>query len=508
MLTRRTRGSRPILATTAGRLLSSARRAMPWRHLGLATLVAAFGWTGAAPAPAASNLPELGDSTAGILSDAEEERLGQRLMLQARSQFRFVDDPELTGYLNDLGRRLASHSDAPDRSYRFLLIDDSLLNAFAAPGGFIAVYSGLWLATETESELAAVMGHEVAHITQKHLQRMAARAKQQSLPTAAAVVAAVLLGGQAGAAALTTANAVLLDDQLRYSRDFEREADAIGIRILAESGFDVNAMASFFGKLERESRLMEGNVPEFLRTHPLSTNRIAEAESRAHRYPARSPQPTEAFDHAQAKLRAVSSDDPARVAAQFADDLANGRLRNPRAGRYGYALALAGASQYEQALKEIDALVAQTPDQPRYIAGRAQILSAAGRFDDALPLLADGAERFPEYKPLWHYYADVLLRTGRAAEARPLLRKRIREDPADPELYRKLARAAGESGNLAEGHQAMAEHYYLTFDYDAAIDQLETARKHAGDSAYLQASIDARLEQIRDEYSRLKALDE
>ena len=409
----------------------SALRRLLSTAVAVATAVA---WL--APVPAATELPDLGNAAAGVLSDAQEVRLGQRFMLQARYQFNFIEDPELEDYLNTLGRTLVAHSDAPNRSFRFMLINDPVLNAFAAPGGHISVYSGLFMKTKTESELAAVLGHEIAHVTQHHLQRMVSRAKQQTLPATAAMIAAILLGGQLGAAALATTNAALADDQLRYSRDFEREADAIGIRTLGESGFDANAMAGFFGALEEQSRLLEGNVPEFLRSHPLSINRIAEAQSRANRYLDPPPAASSDFEHARAKLRAMAGGSAARVAAQFADNLAMERYVSEAAERYGYALALARNAQYDSAQQEIARLIESHPDEPRYASARSQILMAAGHYDEAIALLAASTERFPEYRPLWYYYSDALLRTGQADAAKPVLRARIRAEPDNPHLYR------------------------------------------------------------------------
>ncbi len=455
------------------------------------------------PVATATDLPNLGDSSAAVISDAEQQALGREFMRGARKQFKFVTDPELTNYLNRLGDLLVANSDAPTEPFQFFLIDNPDLNAFAVPGGFISVHTGLILATESESELAAVLAHEIAHISQRHLPRMIAAAKRQSLPATAALVGAILLGGQAGAAALAATNAALLEAQLRFSRDFEREADNLGIRTLAGSGYDPTAMARFFGRLEQSTRLSESNAPEFLRTHPLSVNRIAESEARALDYPAAPPGSDEEFHHIRAKIRATLVQDTARAAAQFADNLKQGNFKNENAERYGYALALAASSQYEPALAEIEKLILSHVDTPRYHIAYSQIQLQAGQFEQALKTLTDATELFPDDNLLQQYYADALLKTNNAEQAKPILRKQIRHEPKNPGLYQMLARAAGETGAIAESYQALAEYYYLLYDIDQALEQLHTASEHVGDSFYLKASIDARTQELQAEKARI-----
>ena len=447
----------------------------------------------------ATELPDLGNTSATVISASEERQLGQEFMRDARGKLRFVEDPELLAYANALGHKMVANSDAATRDFQFFLIQDPSLNAFAVPGGFISVYTGLILASATESELAAVVAHEIAHISQNHMARMLERGKQMSLPATAAMIGAILLGGQAGAAAIATTNAALLEKQLSYSRGFESEADAIGIRILARSGFDPLAMPAFFKQMERRTRVHESIVPEILRTHPLNPNRIAESEARAREYPSPQSIDNRAFYRAKAKIRALFSDRPRDAVRIFANNLSMHNYADESAERFGYATALLRTSQYEEALKQVELLLQTAPHDPSFYLLKGQIVARRGHYLQALKWLAAATSEHPDYGPLAQYYADLLVRTGNAAQAKPLIRSRLKQEPNNPQLWEISARAAGETGETYVAHQSMGEYYYLLGDIEQALAQFETAREHTGDSFYASASIDARIEEIRAE---------
>lgn len=452
----------------------------------------------------ASDLPDLGDPSTSALSVLEEKRLGQQFMRQARQQLEFVEDPELVGYVRALGQGLVASSDAPGGYFRFYLVRDPNLNAFAAPGGHIAVHTGLILAASGESELAGVLAHEIAHVTQRHLPRMIERSKRQSLPAAAAMAAAILLGGQAGQAALVATNAAVIESQLRYTRDFEREADAIGIRTLTESGFDANGMVTFFKQMEQWSRIRDGGVPEFLRTHPLTPDRVAEAETRASRAPPPTRLSNSDFLHMRNKIRATFDGRPEQTALHFESELRDGRAADEMASRYGMALGLMRSAQHDRARSEIRRLLEAAPDYGPYLVAYGEIEMAAGAYDAALAAFAAGVERNPGYPPLTQLYAEALIKTGHAEQAKPILREQIRANPEESGLYGLYARAAGESGAAFESYQALGEYYYLQGELRTALDQLYTARRHAGDSFYATSSVDARIQEIEEELRRLE----
>ncbi len=238
-----------------------------------------------APPALAEGLPDLGESSAADLSPQMERRIGESIVRDIRlHEAAYVDDAEIQGYLNDLGGRLAANAPGHRQDFEFFAVKDPTLNAFALPGGYIGVHTGLLLAAQSESELAGVLSHEIAHVEQRHIARMVGKQGQANLTSLAALVVAILAAGsnaQVAQAALATGTAVNMQTQLNYTREFEREADRIGMQILESSGYEVQGMASFFVRLQQFGRLYENNAPAYLRTHPLTTERIADMENRA-----------------------------------------------------------------------------------------------------------------------------------------------------------------------------------------------------------------------------------
>lgn len=458
--------------------------------------------TGLGTAPgvtsAQSDLPSLGRSNTG-LSELDEKRLGREFIRNARRSMPFVEDPELTQYISDLGGRIAANSDEPEAGYRFYLIRNGALNAFAVPGGHIAVNTGLIMATESEAELASVLAHEVAHVTQHHLARMVDQSKGEGLKMLGALAAAILLGGQAGQAAFVAANASAIENQLEYSRGFEQEADGIGLQTLARAGYDPRAMPTFFERLQRWARVYDSGAPEFLRTHPLTTDRIADTRARADGYDSTdNPDPSD-FYHVRAKIRAAFSDDAGNTAAQFSSNLESGEYENKAAERYGYALALSNAGRSDKALEVIDALLEDNPDSVRYQTARGNILLSGGRYDDATEQFKRAHERWPDDRALNLYYASALIQTKNYADAKRILKKQLLRDSDDPQIYSLLARAEGEMGNSLVAHQNLAEYHFLRANLQEAYRQLKLAEKYAGNSDYARQSIEARMQEVRRE---------
>ena len=454
----------------------------------------------ALPTSAQDNLPDLGDYSGSILSNAEEAKLGREFMREIRRQLDFIDDTELVTYINILGRHLADYSDQPGRKYTFYLVRDNTLNAFAVPGGYITVHTGLITTTRHESELASVLAHEIAHITQSHMARMVARSKRNNIPAMAALIAAILLGGPIGEAALVGTQATILDKQLQYSRGFEEEADAIGIRTLAGAGYDPRAMPEFFGRLQQYSRSLESSAPEFLRTHPLTYSRIAESESRAENYPrVENPDETQ-FLLMQAKIRALyEGTNLAKVEAGFASRLAENNFGNFAAERYGHALAMMANGKYTEARSKMTALLQEDPKRVSYMIALAQIEMSAGRRSSAVSVYEAARKIYPNNLVLDLYFIDALIANDQYAEAKKVLKSHLLVRRRDPRLYRLLARAEGEAGNSLQAHQALAEFYYYNGNPREALRQLSLAEKYTGESFYAQSSVEARTEEIQRE---------
>jgi predicted Zn-dependent protease len=471
-------------------------------HLSLAfCLATATSW----PAARADNinLPDLGDESAAVISPSQERKLGEDFMRRARSTLAFVDDPELNGYIQSLGQKLVSHSDTPQKEFKFFLVSDQSINAFAVPGGFVGVHTGLILATQSEGELASVLAHETVHVTQRHIPRLIAESQRTTLPAMAAILASILLAGsghgQGAEAGIALTTAAVAQKGINYTRSFEEEADRIGMQVLTRAGFDPRAMPAFFERMQVLNRHNESSLPEFLRTHPVTINRIADARNRAERYPSPPTPDSGEFHHVRAKLRALAPGDPKEIIRGFRDNLAQGKYRDADAERYGYTLALLRDRQYTQARGEINRLVERHPQRPVYRVAQAEIEMAAGNRQEALAIYAAAHKRTPANAILQRRYAEALLKAGKPQAARNLLKTALRQQTDDPALYKLMAQAAGAAGKPLEAHQALAEHYYLNGNPKAAIEQLRIAARYAGDNFYVQSSLEARTNAIKEE---------
>jgi predicted Zn-dependent protease len=448
-------------------------------------------------------LPDLGDESRAVITPTQERKLGEDFMRRARTHLRLVDDFELNDYIQQLGQRLVARSDTPQQDFRFFVVDDPSINAFAVPGGFVGVHTGLIRHAQSESELASVLAHETAHVTQRHIPRLIAEENRTTLPALAAILASILLassgavsGAEAGVA-LTTA--AVAQKGLNFTRAFEEEADRIGMQILARAEFDPRAMPQFFERMQQANRYNDTSLPEYLRTHPVTTNRIADSRNRAERFPPRTIPDSSAFHHVRAKIRAFAPGDAAEIARSFRADLESDRSADPDAERYGYALALARAQDYAAARAEIGKLLARHPRQPYYRIAQAEIEMRAGRYPEALGYYAAARRDLPDSPAIARQYAAALLKTGQPRAARDLLGPLLRQRGDDPALYRMMAAAAGDSGAPAEAHRAQAEFFYLTGNLNGAIQQLQLASRLAGDNFYLQSSIEARMSAIKEE---------
>ena len=301
----------------------------------------------------ADELPDLGDVSQGALSPVQERKLGERIMTQIRANAAYVDDPDINDYLNAIGYRLISNSPDPGGPFEFFGIADNSVNAFALPGGFIGVHSGLLLSAQSESELASVLSHEIAHVTQRHLARMIAAQQRAGLASMAALAVAILAARSnpdVSAAAIAAAQAGAIQSSLNFTREHEREADRIGLQVMDKSGFDVHAMPVFFERLQKATRVYETGAPSYLRTHPLTFERIADVQSRIEGVPFRQVPDSLEFHLVRARLAALEGNP--RVAVTTFDDMLYGRkFTNEAAARYGLVVALLRAGDFARAQK-------------------------------------------------------------------------------------------------------------------------------------------------------------
>jgi predicted Zn-dependent protease len=454
------------------------------------------------PPARAQNLPDLGESAQAALSAADEREIGDSIMREIRGDPDYIDDPEITGYVQSLGQRLASAALAESRKFEFFVIRNPQVNAFALPGGHIGIHSGLILTAQTESELASVVAHEIGHVVQRHLARMVDKQNQLQIASIAGLALAILAAGtnaQVAQAAAIASQAGPLQAALSYNRDFEREADRVGFQILSDSGFDVHGMPAFFERMQRSTRLYENNAPSYLRTHPLTTDRIADMQNRALDAPFRQRPDSVEFGLVRAKLRAEagSAED---AAAFFRDAIKERRYASEAAMRYGYAVALVRDKQPKLAAIEVGAARQAGLQHPMLETLAARVKLAEGDRAGAIEILTAARARYPESMGVAYDYADALLSVKRAQESLDLLIKLVKQNPDDPRLYEMQARAYSELGKRADQHRALAEMYLLKGSLPAAIEQLRLAQK-AGDADFYELSaVDARLRELQGRY--------
>jgi predicted Zn-dependent protease len=454
-------------------------------------------------------LPEMGDSAGALISPREEFQIGQAFFWRLQQNTDLIEDPEVNSYIQSLGYKLAANSDEPGLNYTFFMVPDPAVNAFAAPGGFIGVNAGLILTAEKEDEVASVLAHEIAHITQRHILRSFERYKRMTIPRTAALIAAALLGvadPSAGSAALMAVQAGDIQSQLDYSRAHESEADNLGMQTLVSSGFDPNAMPSFFEKLQQASRYFGGDsVPEFLRTHPVTLSRIADARGRAEQYQVKPQLADELkFYLIREKLRVMMADDMSDLLQHYEHVLELNSDKNKDPVNYGYALALLKSGQHTKARSTLQPLLDKEHDRLAYQLALADIELAVGRIDSALKIYEENQRLYPDDQALSMKHVQVLLRTARPHQAAKLLQTQLDLGGQSRDLYKQMAQAKGDMGQKSQAHTWLAEYYYQSGLLKAAADQLRLAAEAAGYDEYQRAKIASRLREVENALAQME----
>ena len=470
-----------------------------------------FGAIRPTPAPApplpqtTPSLPDLGDAAQAEFSPAQERKLGETVIRQLRASGAYMNDPEVNDYLNRLGHRLIAASKDIKQDFEFFAVPDSTINAFALPGGYIGVHTGLILLTQNESELASVLAHEISHVTQHHIARMIAGQKDSMLMSLAGLALAVLASrshssssGDAAQAAIAATQAASIQHQINFTRENEYEADRLGFQRLDAAGFDVNAMASFMERLQRSVRFVEGNVPSYLRDHPVTYERIAEAQARAAGHPYRQVVDSLDFHLVRALLRSYEGD--ARDAVRFFDTaLADHKYNNEIAAHYGLVASLLRAKDYPRAKTELAKLEKMAPPHPMIAAIGGHVYLDSGDTDAAIKRFESALAKYPNKMQLVYDYPEALMKAGRNADAAAFIEKELERFPNDGPLHQTAARAYAALDKKLMQHKHQGEYYAWQGNLKGAVDQMELASK-ANDGDFYQLSVvDTRLRALRRE---------
>lgn len=452
------------------------------------------------PGALADGLPELGDASGSDLSAAAERRLGETIMRDIRlREPTYLDDPEVESYLNEIGHRLAAHAEEVGGSYRFFAINDSSINAFAMFGGFIGVNTGLILSSQTESELAAVLAHEVSHVSQRHLARQVAKSKQTSIASVLAIAMAVIAARSNAdviGATLAASEAASIQSQLAFTRDFEREADRAGLDLLEKAGFDVHGMPQFFERLQRATRVYENNAPVYLRSHPITVDRMSDMENRTNRIPFKQIPGSLDFQLVRAKLLAEQGT-PMESIKRMEELVRERKFVSEPAARYGYALALQRNDRFAEAEAELATIAKEGVGAAMIERLAADLKGKRGDWKAAARHYEVALQRFPSAGALRYNYADALLQAGEGETARRFLADAVQQYPGDPKLVGLLAKTYAALGRLAGQHRAQAELYLLNGQLTPAVEQLQLAQRVKGLDFYEQSAIDARLRELK-----------
>jgi beta-barrel assembly-enhancing protease len=495
---------------------------------------------GAQDKPDDIQLPDLGSSANALISPQEAQDYGAMMLQQMRALDMVVDDPLLDDYINSLGFRLVANSAKPKDHFAFFIPKDPVINAFSAPGGYIGINSGLIVITRSEDELAAVMAHEIGHITQNHLQRAYEAAKKDTplmaLVALGAIAAGGAAGGQAAAAALLGGQGVIMQKEINFTRKDEAEADRTGIMTLSKAGFDPNAMADFFQRMEDVQSADSGGiqVPDLLQDHPVTPQRIADAKARATSLIAeQKSQPSgnlldkASWDKQTAPIAYVKdtttllaananvpapnnyllmrervrvlSDDPYRMATYYSELLGrkDGSF-NTSENHYGYALALTRSGQGVKAIPQLQPLLDKYPNSLILRLAMADARFQAGERASALDMYAALNKQSPRNKAVGVAYANALTVGGskaQATQAAQMLRPML-EDTDEPDLFTAYARASEKAGDSVRAGEAYAQASYLSGRPFDAMEQLKGLLKRNDLDYYARARIQAHIAEL------------
>lgn len=448
----------------------------------------------------ADDLPDFGDSAGSIVSPEYERRLGKMFLSQVRHFASISKDPEIQAYIQSLGNKLASHSDNTAQPFTFFVVNNLGINAFAGPGGMIGMNSGVILNSKNESELAAVMAHEITHVTQRHLARQFEEASKYSLINAAALIGAILIGisnPEAGAAAITGVTGLSAQNSANFTRANEQEADRIGMKVLADAGYDPRGMPAFFETLQQASRYSQSAAPEFLRTHPLTTSRIADSQARAEEYPIKEFTNSHSYELVRNKLL-VSTFKTTKEAIKFLrTSIENtGSTKEKLPIRYGLAYAYIIEREFAHAKQQVAHLLKDDPDDVSYLLLAAKLETAQSKYNAAFTIFEKAYGLYPDYRPVVVTYSKALLDVNKGFEARKVLKNYERYHQHDLDTYSLLGQAEAMLGNEIETAFLQSEYYYLAAQTQLAIDKLRFIKQQYNVDYYQEQRINARMTEL------------
>ncbi len=470
-------------------------------------LLIAFGLTACAAAALAEvELPVLGDTSSAMISPVQEKALGQRALKYYRSQVPTSSDPLVIDYIEGLINRLLPYSQLDEKRIDLVVVRNDTLNAFAIPGGIIGMHTGLFNYAKTENQLAAILSHEMGHLSQRHYARRLEQQKNLMMPMLAGMLAGLVLAansnGDGGMAAIMATQAATQAASLSFSRENEQEADRIGMQTMLEAKLDPYAASDMFEEMLHSSRSTR-RPPEYLLTHPVTERRVADARNRAMSYPKKPFADNIEFQLMRSRVRFELEETPQTAIKRFKNEL-DGDNSSPDASRYGLALAYSSSGQFDAARTTLKPLLDKDPTRVTYLIMSADIDIAAERFKPALELLEAQLVIYPESYPLNIRYAEASMKAGLYKQSAELLERYSRKRKNDDYLWYLLAEVDGLNGDILGVHESRAEYFIANGIYDKAQVHLRNAIRLAKGNFQRTSILEERLKYVEHEMLEMR----
>ena len=445
---------------------------------------------------AQSKLPDIGSPASAELSPAKEMELGRILIAEVRRRLPVSNDPELSQYIHALGTRITSGGLNANLQFHFLLVINPSINAFALPGGIVSINSGLLTLAEQESELAGVIAHEIAHVSQRHIARRFENEKSFNVISALTLLGSILAAVynvDLGQAALMSSQAGILQARLAYSRSFEQEADRIALQLLVNAGINPMGMSRFFYRMHKQTQLNRGQMPEFLSTHPLTLDRLSETETRARQFLGLFSSNSSHFDFAKARTLALSKAPSEIIDFYRQKDKSSEGLSDSE--RYTFALALSRQGNHRLALRHLGDIKVHADNELTIELAKAQIDIAQGNTRLAKTSLESLDKIYPKNIPVTYYLATSLIKEDQADLALEKLNQ-LNNGQLNPAIYKLKAKAANRAGLPWLSHESLGDYYAAHGQYGAAMEQIDLALRSLGIDSNSKARIEARKTQL------------
>ena len=449
----------------------------------------------------ANNLPELGNYSSSKISESDEIFIGRQILFQVNQSDSIIRDIEISDYLDLLGKRLINASTDPAKKIEFFIVSDPSINAFAMLGGVIGVHSGLFLASNTESELASVISHEIAHINQKHISRFLLQQERTSYQSTFIMAVALLLARsnpQLASTAMAGASAGSVQGALDFTRENEKEADRVGIQTLNKAGFDVRGARDFFTTLKQANQFSGGAAPAFLQTHPITSNRINDIEDRLKDFPYKQRVDNQTFHYVKGKLKALldNKEDTKNILEK---NIKNKIYINEGGERFALAYIYLIDNEFIKSYEQMQWLFDNEQSNPMLSQLYINYLIKINKVTEAKKIYEQNLNFFPSNRSFIYGLADLYLETQDSEKAIKLLKENEQKFSQDPILYKLFAKGYANQGKKLLQYENLAEAAYYNFNLQEAIIRMDLAIKANDGDFYQKSRVESRLKQFQKE---------